>query len=158
MFPLSTVAFKNKVQLLLWSGVRAADNQAWHFTLVAFNFPITIAEQTVFLWMLWVHEMTPTDCLSMDFKFHEIQSISARWNIGTSKHCRNKFQVSAFSFGHKNSVLLRFTYLALLPINLASLAPKWEQSHKDVTPGVALHKQTLEKNLSVKNTAWIVHL
>ena len=78
MFPLSTVAFKNKVQLLLSSGVRATDNQAWHFTLAAFNFSITIAEQTLFLWMLWVHEMTPTDCLSMDFIFHEIQSISAR--------------------------------------------------------------------------------
>ena len=106
VFPLSMVAFKNKFQLLLWTGIRAARNQAWHITLTSFNFSITIAEQTLFLWILWIHEMIPTDCLSIDFKFHEIQLISARLEYQYIETLQNQIVKAASSLRNTKTLLL----------------------------------------------------
>lgn len=144
MFPLSTVAFNNKVQLLFQTGIRAAHNQPWHIILPSFNFSITVAEQTLFLWMLWILEMIPSDCLSIDFKFHEIQLISARLEYLYIETLQKQIVQAASSFWNTRSLC---SYLVLPPVELVSLAPKWEKRH-NVFTRVALYKQMLTKKSS----------
>lgn len=65
--------------------------------------------------------MIPTDCLSIDFKFHEIQLISARLEYQDIETLQNQIVKAASSLRNTKTL---YSYLTLPPIELANLAPK----------------------------------
>lgn len=140
MFPLSTVAFNNKVQPLLQTGIEAGHNQAQHMTLTAFKFSVTAAEETHFLWMLWIMKLFPqivfqlTSIPSNLVDFCKI-GISARWHPVETNFSRQQLLT-------QNFLLLRF--ILLHPIKWASFAPKGKQSRKMLSLG-QLNKDTWGK-------------
>lgn len=97
----------SKTKFSFYSELASEQHISKHdITLAFFNFSITIAEQTLFLWMLWIHEMIPTDCLSIDSKFHEIQLISARLEYQYIETLQNQIVKAASSLRNTKTLLL----------------------------------------------------